>query len=186
MSLEQKVITRFMECVMSKVMSKYKDLLSRLKNKFTGIGLMALALCCILVIVVFLKSLVLLISHYAIVVDICIVMNLLFTIIIFYIMTVFEKSITTNSSFFSTLLLIFILSSVTVIIMPVVILVLRQGADLDDWVIRGVSYLVAGSGNIVHLISGSLGFTSAFIFAAIILKTLPVLQKLLQDFLLTE
>jgi len=54
--------------------------------------------------------------------------------------------------------------------MPVILLVLKEGSDLNDWVIRGTSYLVAGTGNIVHLIAGSAGFLLAFSFVVIVLK----------------
>ena len=68
---------------MSKVVSKDKDLLGRLKNKLSSIGLIeALALCCIWVIVVFMPSLASLISLPAIVVNIFEAINLLFAIIL--------------------------------------------------------------------------------------------------------
>ncbi|MCL2704736.1 MAG: FHIPEP family type III secretion protein [Spirochaetaceae bacterium] len=104
---------------------------------------------------------------HGIVVDIFIVMNLLFAIMILRI-ALLRKEIMDFPTL-PTLLLIFVIISIAVNI-SVVRLVLSMGADLNDWVIRGVSYLMAGAGYIAHLIAGSVVFIFTVVFVVIKLK----------------
>jgi len=97
----------------------------------------------------------------ALVIDIIICLYLLFIILFLLVIKNFRNI--SEFSVFPSLLLLFSVFNLALNI-SIIRQILTKGIDFNIWIIRNISYVISGTGNIVHLSIGSIIF---LVFAAI-------------------